>query len=566
VLAGLIALSPLLGAGFLWDDDLYIYGNPLIRSSGGLRDIWFSTRPVDYYPLSNSLLWLEWQLWGGNPAGYHLVNLLLHVATAVLLFRLLRRLDVPGAWPAALLFAVHPVNVAAVGWAAQTKTLLAALLGTAALLCWSASLSGEGERSLPAWCAVVLYVAALLAKTSVVALPAVMGVLVWWKRRRLRRYVSPLAAALLVGVVLGLVTCWFQYHRAMPPHLQGVRPLSRRVVSAVHAVWFYLSKAILPVRLSWMYAPWDGLPWTVPLLEGILLAGLLGWCWRGRSREPARGLLAGSLSFLALMFPVLGLLDVGYLTYAPVADHWLYTGIPPLLAMEAAALAWGWRSTRRAVRYGATVAMAGLVLWYGAASWARARLFSDPERLWEQAAARYPGAWFAHLWLGNQRLEQGEIEQALHYFERVKRMRPDWPALWVNYGIALARLGREEEAEAALRRALRLAPDSPFAHYNLGLLYRKQGKEAAARAEWEQALRLVPEDVSTLQSLADLLAHSPDGRVRDPGRAVMLARRACDLTGWRVPGLLRTLAECYEAAGLTNRARQVMQRLRESAR
>src|ERR1700737_215457 len=107
------AYWPALHAGFIWNDDDYVTKNQTLRDLSGLRDIWFKIGAVPhYYPLVQTTFWLEYHVWGLNPFGYHLANVLLHALAAVLLWRVLRSLQVPGAWLAAALFALHPVQVA----------------------------------------------------------------------------------------------------------------------------------------------------------------------------------------------------------------------------------------------------------------------------------------------------------------------------------------------------------------------------------------------------------------------------------------------------------------------
>ena len=186
---GLIVLTclcywPSLGGGFLWDDNALIADDPLVQSFGGLRGIWFSTIPYDYFPLTYTSFWLEWPLWGADPLGYRVVNLLLHVLSAFLLWRLLGRLRVPGAWLGALLFAVHPVNVASVAWIAERKNTLSMVFYLASVLCWVES---EGGRHRARWYAGALgfFVLAALSKSSVVMLPCILLLLVWWRRGRI---------------------------------------------------------------------------------------------------------------------------------------------------------------------------------------------------------------------------------------------------------------------------------------------------------------------------------------------------------------------------------------------
>ena len=137
---------PALDGSFQWDDALLISENPLIETLGGLRDMWFSTRPYDYFPIVNSAFWVQWHLWGSDPLGYHLVNLALHVTTAFMLWRLLRVLRVPGAWLGAVLFAVHPVNTAAVAWISECKTLMAMPFYLGSLICYARLDDGPAEK------------------------------------------------------------------------------------------------------------------------------------------------------------------------------------------------------------------------------------------------------------------------------------------------------------------------------------------------------------------------------------------------------------------------------------
>ena len=114
---------PVLHAQFVWDDQLLVTQNPLVQGKLGIGSVWFQTD----FPLTLAAFWVQWLAWGNHPAGYHLVNVLLHAANAVLLWRVLGRLKIPGAWLAAIIFAIHPVCVASVAWVSELKNTLSLL-------------------------------------------------------------------------------------------------------------------------------------------------------------------------------------------------------------------------------------------------------------------------------------------------------------------------------------------------------------------------------------------------------------------------------------------------------
>ena len=181
----LLAYLPAFHGGFLLDDDLLLTANPLIKSPIGWLQFWHTNTTPDYLPLMSDSFWLEWRLWGLNPSGYHATNILLHAVSAILFWLLLRRLRVPGAWLAALIFAIHPVNVRSVAWIAERKNTLSMVFYLASLIAFEKW--DDGRRRQAYWLSLVLFVAGLLSKSSTVVLPAVLLILTWYKRRALSR-------------------------------------------------------------------------------------------------------------------------------------------------------------------------------------------------------------------------------------------------------------------------------------------------------------------------------------------------------------------------------------------
>src|SRR6184192_4512183 len=207
----MLAYQPAWHGGLLWDDDTNMT-TPELRSLDGLKRIWFVPRTTQqYYPLLYSSYWFQQRLFGDSTAGYHLVNLLLHIGCAVLVLKILRRLRVPGAELATIIFALHPVNVETVAWIAERKNTLSGLFGLAATLSY---LNFDENRSRQSYAlALGLFLLGLLSKTAIVTLPLALLVIFWWKRGAIswRRDVLPLIPFFLLSAAAGLMTSWVEY-------------------------------------------------------------------------------------------------------------------------------------------------------------------------------------------------------------------------------------------------------------------------------------------------------------------------------------------------------------------
>jgi hypothetical protein len=254
---------PAIHNGFIWDDSAMVTGNDLVKMAGGLSYLWFSTVPVDYFPLTYSSFWLEYRIWGPAPLGYHVTNILLHAGSAVLLWRLLARLKIPGAFLAALLFLLHPVNVESVAWVAERKNTLALFFYILSLVWYlifeeaTSPLEGQSStRDLRGYYAlsILCFLFSLLSKPAGVMLPFVFLALAWWQRRKLER--RDLLRALpffALATLMSLVTVWFQNQRAIAGEIIHNRDVWVRLAAAGWALWFYAGKALWPFQLLFVY-------------------------------------------------------------------------------------------------------------------------------------------------------------------------------------------------------------------------------------------------------------------------------------------------------------------------
>ena len=335
-------LPVMLWGGFVWDDEIYIKVDP-VRDVSGLWQIWFSPSAIDgeghYWPLVYTTFWLEHKLWGFDPTGYHIVNVMLHWVNTLLVWHLVRRLAVPGAWVVAAVFAVHPLHVESVAWVIERKDVLSGLLYLAAALAWMRFV----EQPRRGWyaCSLVLYAAGLLSKSIVITLPVTLLIWHWWKQGRVASTdLLRLVPFFVVGLVIAVGDLSFS--RSVAP-VSLDYSLTERTLIAARALWFYAGKMVWPTDLAVIYPLW-GIHVADPLAWGYLIAAvaLVVALWRFRQRV-GRGPLAGASFFAVTLLPVLGFVDHVYMQYAFVADRFQYLAGIGIMAVVIGVAAYGVR-------------------------------------------------------------------------------------------------------------------------------------------------------------------------------------------------------------------------------
>jgi len=518
LLITLLAYIPAIQGGFVWDDDRYLTENQTLRSLEGLKKIWVNPNSTpQYYPLVFSTFWLEYRLWGLRPTGYHLVNVLLHAVSTLLLYRLLLYLNLPGAWLAAAVFALHPVQVESVAWVTERKNVLSGFFYFASAFCLFRffGIAGEREERSGLWwyCSgLLLFACALLSKTITCTLPAAMLLVLWWKRDRLRgRELAALAPFFALGLVMGLATVWLEQHQVGAMGPEWNLSLGERFLIAGRALWFYVGKLIWPAELIFNYPRWQvdaGVWWQYIYPVGVLFVLLFLWIIRDRVGS---GPLVGFLFFCGTLFPALGFFDVYPFQYSYVADHFQYLASVGLIALLVGVIATA--ASKLPEWPGRMASSLGLIvlLLLGVQTWRQGYVYRDIESLWNDTLEKNPESWMAHNNLGILLTEQGKLQEGIDHYSEALRIKPDHAKAHYNLGNALASQGRFKEAIDHYVEALRIKPDYASAHNNLALTLMKQGKFQEAIDHFYQVVQIMPERAEAHYNLAGALAEN--GRI-----------------------------------------------------
>jgi tetratricopeptide (TPR) repeat protein len=521
VLAGLVILVyfPALKGGFIWDDDDFLTQNPLISAPDGLRRLWLTAQSPDYWPLTYTTLWLEWRIWGMNAAGYHATNVLMHIAESLILWAILRRLRIPGAFLAALFFALHPVNVESVAWITQRKNLVAMLFFLLSILCFletdPGAPPGPIRPGLGRWYvfSLLAFALAMLGKGSVAPLPVVLLGITWWHRRIVASDWIRISPFFAVAATLTAANIWFQSHSYV--HFRNAG-FVERMLGAAAALWFYAGKAIWPANLCFIYPQWsihmDDIRWWIPLLAAVgATAGLWG-LGRRTSSVWGRAAFFAWLYFCVMLAPVLGFTDVAFMLYSLVADHYQHLALIAVTTLAAAGLvSWVGRLPPLASQAGLALCalIAGLL---GALTMRQSGTYRDSQTLYTTTIERNPGCWLAQNNLANDLAKiPGRMQEALAHYEEALRINPNYAKAHNNLANALAAIpGRMQEAISHYEEALRIDPNFAEAHINLAnSLMTVPGRTLEAVSHYEEALRINPGFAEAHYNLADALVTIP---------------------------------------------------------
>jgi protein O-mannosyl-transferase len=507
ILAVILTYTPVWKAGFIWDDALLVTANPCIIGPLGLKEIW-TTSAADICPLTLTTFWVEHALWGLNALPYHLVNVLLHGACALLLWQVLRSLRVQGAWLGAALWALHPVAVESVAWISETKNTESGLFFLLSILFFVRWLRAKdlAGRTGSGWNYALTSLFAALAmasKSSTVILPVVLCLCAWWMEgrwhwRNLARVV-PLFLMAITASALSIWTQGWQLARAADP--QWVRTWPQRLATPGDAVWFYLGKLLWPHPLITIYPRWqiDAGQWVsyLPLLAVIFILSIF---WLKRELW-SRACFFAFAYFSVALLPGLGLIDNPIFRLSLVFDHLQYlASIGPLALVGAGLVLFSNFSVPKKPWLQSSLC-AGLLLIPGMASWQRTLVYESAETFWTDTLAKNPN-WYGHYSLGVALFQKGQLDEAVVQYQKALEIDPNYAEAHNNLGAALFQKGQLDEAVVQYQKALEIDPNFVEAHSNLGAALFQKGQRDEGIAQFQEALRLKPDFSPAQDNLA----------------------------------------------------------------
>lgn len=513
-----LAYLPALRGGYIWDDDFYVTANHLLTAPDGLKQIWFSLNsPSQYFPLTYTVLRLEHAYWGPDPLGYHVVNVLLHIMNALLLWVILRRLSLRGAWLATAIFALHPVNVESVAWVTELKNVLSTLFYLLTVLVWLRFTDPTvGAKRRDYLLSLVFCALALFAKTTACTIPAVLLIVLWVRRERIdRARVLQIIPFALMSVAMALVSVWWEQNHQGTTGVEFALSPVQRVLIASRAYWFYLGKLVWPAKLCFSYPKWHidaSDPVQYVWLIAIIAAAVVLWIGR---RTWSRGSLIAGVFFGVVLSPMLGFVSLYTFRYTYVADHYQYLACAAPIALVAGAID---RIRPAVLRIGVPAVLLAVL---GVLTWTQGSIYRDAETLWRDTVAKNPSSSMAHN----------------------------------NLAVIHGGRGDAIEAEKESREAIRCMPDNADAHYNLALALAAQEHLTGAAEQYEIVLRLKPGHSEAHNNFGIVLM-----RLGEPDQALTEFRAAVKANGTNVEAILnlaralRERQELDEAVGLLRRA------------
>jgi tetratricopeptide (TPR) repeat protein len=527
VLLVLAVFGQTAGFSFVnYDDDQYVYNNPVVAKGLTPGSVgWAFTHPQvgNWIPLTTLSHILDCQLFGLDPRGHHLVNVLWHGANTVLLFWVLWEMT-GGAWRSAFMaavFAVHPLRAESVAWVSERKDVLSGFFFILALGVYVRQVRRPSRIKYVGL--ILVFTLGLLAKSMVATLPLVLLLLDYWPLGRMRdgRQFWQLAREKIPLFGLAVAAC---AATALVPGLvvTGAQrlPLMERVGNAVVSYAVYLRQLFFPAGLATPYPyPAGGHPAWEVAAAFVLLAAISAWAFASRNKAPA--ILVGWLWFVGMLLPVIGLVQIS--NDAAHADR--YTYLPEIgltLGITWAAAEWTSRwKHQRGILGSAMAVMVGALVVTGHQ---QASYWKDDKTLWTHSLACAFGNSSAHNNLGLAYAKEGAVEKSIAEFDQAIELNPSEGELYYNRGISYVMKGDLDQAITQFRRGLELKPAAVEIHNNLGVALLTKGFPQEALQQFQESLRIEPNNADAHYDLGGLLLnyHKLDEAIAQFREAVAL--------------------------------------------
>ncbi|MGA2788375.1 MAG: tetratricopeptide repeat protein, partial [Verrucomicrobiota bacterium] len=552
-IAVFLVFDQTLHFGFVnFDDDVYVYQNPQVVQGLTLHGIgWAFTHihNANWHPLVMMSLMLDAQIYGLKAGGYHLTNILLHGATAILLFLVLRRMT-GMLWPSAFVaavFAILPLRVESVAWVTERKDVLSGLFFVLTLWAYGRYVEKSEVRSPKSkvWYGLTMlfFTLGLLSKPTLVTVPFVLLLLDYWplgrvagggwRVARVRQLLLEKLPLFGLAAVFSLVTFITQKKAGALAALER-QPLAIRWENALANYAVYLSNMFWPDNLAALYPRQAASPaWEIMVAGGLLLLITVLVVAFAR-RFPY--LVTGWLWYLGMLVPMIGIVQAGFVTRADRFTYLPQIGLCLIIAWTIKDLTASWRYRRQLLGVAALAVIVALMI----GAWKQTSYWRDSESLWTRTLDCTSDNAFAHLNLGLALGAEGRLDEAIEHFQkaaeigplqaqayndlgimlvgkgrldeavtnfaRAVEIQPDYAAAHLNWGAVLATQGKTNEAIALFQRAIELKPDYADAHYNLARELAAQGKTAEAIGHYQRAIQLQPESSEVFYNLGIALA------------------------------------------------------------
>jgi len=505
IVAGCFAayIPAILQGGFIWDDDKYVTDNPLLTAPDGLYRIWFSTdAPSQYFPLVYTSFWAEYRLWGFNPAGYHTVNVVIHCLNALLLWAILRRLAVPGAWLASAIFTLHPVQVESVAWITERKNVLMLLFSLLSILCWVRFVfdNQNGRKAIFLYAGSLVFCAlSLFSKATACTLPAALVLILWLKGSSInaKRWLQ-IVPYIAMAIGIGLLVMWWERHHQGTGLVNFGLSTTEKTLLAGRALWFYLWKLVWPANLTFSYPRWNidaADVWQYIWPASFAAVMLIGWLLRKRTGRP---ITAGIIFFPAMLFPMLGFFSLYTFVYTFVADHYQYLACIGPIALVAAGGATLFGRSGKNAKFIIASAAGTLLLTLGTLTWRQCGIYKNSDTLWTDTLEKNPDSWMAHGHIGLSLFKQGKLDESLIHLDRqleltsyLKTVHPmAYSDVYYHKALIFTAKGKLQDAAQQFKLSLEVDNNSALVHYLLANILVKQGKVEEAAAHYRRGLEI----------------------------------------------------------------------------